>query len=256
MILQRLATSIRKQDWFTVLVETLIVVLGVFLGLQVNNWNAARADKAAGADYLARIAEDIRSDDVRLAEALQIWREDGKQASRIVRFLEGDSAETLTDWDAFKIIYYGAGWTPFKPNRVTYDELISTGQFGLVGDQALRREIGDYYAALESFSGFYSFQTPMREIVRSKYSPDAQTYMWEKCFPEAHYSGPRAGWRDCAPIEDADSITATLDSLKQSDELLDATRYAASIRVIVLRAAEIDRTRAQILADKIEGYLE
>ncbi|MEM5518639.1 hypothetical protein WNY37_16900 [Henriciella sp. AS95] len=26
MILQRLATSIRKQDWFTVLIETLIVV--------------------------------------------------------------------------------------------------------------------------------------------------------------------------------------------------------------------------------------
>ena len=37
MILRRLATSIRKQDWFTVFIETLIVVFGVFIGLQVNN---------------------------------------------------------------------------------------------------------------------------------------------------------------------------------------------------------------------------
>jgi len=256
MILRRLTDAFRKQDWFTVAVETLIVVLGVFLGLQVNNWNAARADTATGEAYLARIAEDIRSDDVRLADALQVWREDGEQASRIVRFLEGEAVGTLTDWDAFQIIYYGAGWTPFKSNRVTYDELISTGQFGLVGDQALRREIGDYYSALDSFAGFYGFQTPMREIVRSKYSPDAQAYLWANCFPEAHYSGPSGSWRDCAPIEDASSVTATLESLKQSGELLDATRYVASIRVILLRAAEVDRMRAQALAAKIEGYLE
>ena len=40
MILRRLTTALRKQDWFTVVIETLIVVLGVFLGLQVNNWSA------------------------------------------------------------------------------------------------------------------------------------------------------------------------------------------------------------------------
>ncbi|MEM5518641.1 hypothetical protein WNY37_16910 [Henriciella sp. AS95] len=46
MILQRLATSIRKQDWFTVLIETLIVVFGVFLGIQLGNWNEARQDQS------------------------------------------------------------------------------------------------------------------------------------------------------------------------------------------------------------------
>ena len=37
MILRRLATALRKQDWFSVAVETRIVMFGVFLGLQVNN---------------------------------------------------------------------------------------------------------------------------------------------------------------------------------------------------------------------------
>ena len=44
MILRRLSDAFRKQDWFTVAVEILIVLLGVFLGLQVNNWNEARAE--------------------------------------------------------------------------------------------------------------------------------------------------------------------------------------------------------------------
>ncbi len=45
-----LTDAFRKQDWFTVFVETMIVVLGVFLGLQVNNWNAARGDRAKEAE--------------------------------------------------------------------------------------------------------------------------------------------------------------------------------------------------------------
>ena len=47
MILRRIAEAFRRQDWFTVFVETMIVVVGVFVGLQVDNWNAARVDDAA-----------------------------------------------------------------------------------------------------------------------------------------------------------------------------------------------------------------
>ena len=42
MILRRLAESIRKQEWFTVVLEVLIVVVGIFIGLQVDEWNRAR----------------------------------------------------------------------------------------------------------------------------------------------------------------------------------------------------------------------
>jgi hypothetical protein len=39
MTLRRLSSAVRKQDWVTALVETLIVVFGVFIALQVNNWH-------------------------------------------------------------------------------------------------------------------------------------------------------------------------------------------------------------------------
>jgi len=39
MILHRLAEGVRAQNWFTVIVEVLIVVVGIFLGLQVDDWN-------------------------------------------------------------------------------------------------------------------------------------------------------------------------------------------------------------------------
>jgi hypothetical protein len=48
-----------------VVIETLIVVFGVFIGLQVNNWNAARVMHADEADLLSRMfveAEEARAD--------------------------------------------------------------------------------------------------------------------------------------------------------------------------------------------------
>jgi len=39
MIIRRLVQSLRRRDWFTVVIEILIVVVGVFIGIEVSNWN-------------------------------------------------------------------------------------------------------------------------------------------------------------------------------------------------------------------------
>lgn len=40
MIMRRLAMRFPGQDWLTVTIELVVVVLGVFIGLQAANWNA------------------------------------------------------------------------------------------------------------------------------------------------------------------------------------------------------------------------
>ena len=70
MILRRLTTALRKQDWFTVTIETLIVVFGVFIGLQVNNWNEARVAGAAYAEALVRFEAEIDRNIAELERAI------------------------------------------------------------------------------------------------------------------------------------------------------------------------------------------
>lgn len=59
MIIKRIADGIRKQDWFQVVIEIIIVVVGIFLGLQVTQWNDARQDRSDESEVLARLHEDI-----------------------------------------------------------------------------------------------------------------------------------------------------------------------------------------------------
>jgi hypothetical protein len=76
MILRRIASAFRRQDWFTVAVETMIVVMGVFLGLQVNNWNEAQRDREREALYLERLHADV--------ETAQILRRVAEQVTAMI----------------------------------------------------------------------------------------------------------------------------------------------------------------------------
>jgi hypothetical protein len=42
MILRRFVDAFWQQSWFTVVLEVLIVVTGIFIGLQVDDWNNFR----------------------------------------------------------------------------------------------------------------------------------------------------------------------------------------------------------------------
>lgn len=59
MITRRLAESLREQNWVTIVIEVLVVVVGIFLGLQVDDWNEARKDRIEERAYLERLLTDF-----------------------------------------------------------------------------------------------------------------------------------------------------------------------------------------------------
>lgn len=59
MILKRLAKGIRQQDWFTVVIEILVVVVGLLLGLQIDDWNNTRLERQEERVYLERISAEL-----------------------------------------------------------------------------------------------------------------------------------------------------------------------------------------------------
>lgn len=55
-----MAQAIRRQDWFQVTVEILIVVVGIYLGFQVQNWDQNRAKAKEEQLLLTTLAEEYR----------------------------------------------------------------------------------------------------------------------------------------------------------------------------------------------------
>ena len=59
MILRRLTANLKAQNWTAVAIDFLIVVVGVFVGIQASNWNQARVERAETQRLLMRIEPEI-----------------------------------------------------------------------------------------------------------------------------------------------------------------------------------------------------
>ena len=79
MILRSVMKHVHDQNWFAVFLDFVIVVVGVFIGIQVANWNEARREDSAGRAYLDRIREDLAVDRSTLGRSSKTPR--GKRSS-------------------------------------------------------------------------------------------------------------------------------------------------------------------------------
>ncbi len=149
MFLRRLSEALRRQDWPTVTVEFLLVVLGVLLALQVDNWNERRKDRALFEDYLVQLQADLR-DDIKQAERrIEAARSLDERAAYLISVIEGQAAHPI-DHNRLVSSVLTAGYAYLDlVNRQTYDELISTGNLRLFPDTELKREVVTYYASQE-----------------------------------------------------------------------------------------------------------
>jgi hypothetical protein len=59
MISRRVYQHVKDHNWFAVAIDVVVVVVGVFIGLQVSNWNAERRAEQAARTYIERMREDI-----------------------------------------------------------------------------------------------------------------------------------------------------------------------------------------------------
>ncbi len=59
MIFRRIKAHVGKENWFALCIDFGIVVFGVFMGMQVSNWNEVRTDRKLETIYLQRLHDDI-----------------------------------------------------------------------------------------------------------------------------------------------------------------------------------------------------
>lgn len=136
MIFRRFAGNLRREDWTAVVVELVVVVAGVFIGLQVSNWNENRHTDAKAADFTQRLRADLR-------EEAWAWEYEIAYANEVLananRAADALSGKTPLSDAALLIAGYRATQYEFNVRRrATYDRLIATGEIALIGDLAMR----------------------------------------------------------------------------------------------------------------------
>lgn len=137
MILRRVIGHFRKQEWTAIAIDFFIVVAGVFVGLQVQEWNADRQTRAKAADFSARLRDDLRIEAWGYDFLIQYNEDVLANANRAIAALNGEAQ--LSDEQFLISVYRASNYKYYERRRATYDELISTGAIGLIADPNLRQ---------------------------------------------------------------------------------------------------------------------
>jgi hypothetical protein len=160
MIGRRIAATIGHQPWTSIAIELLIVVLGVFIGIQVSNWNQQRVTDQQAAVFTAHLKADLREEDWRYQFLIAYNQEVLANADRTVGALDG--TRSLPDEALLVSAYRASQYKQGLRRRSTYDELISTGTIGLIRDQRLRDTAMRIY-------NVQTFDNMVREGMQSRY---------------------------------------------------------------------------------------
>lgn len=136
MILRSVTKHVRDQNWFAVGIDFLIVVVGVFIGIQVANWNDAQKEQTLAEDYTQRLRIDLRAE-LEYAEALIAYYESTLAAGAVAyagltQPAQNSDAAILTN------AYRASQFNFYERRRSTFDEIVNAGKLNLIQDPKLR----------------------------------------------------------------------------------------------------------------------
>ncbi len=144
MILRRIIAHFRKQEWTAIGIDFLIVVVGVFLGLQVNNWNEAAADRRAESAYLSQLRGDLQRIQGEVRDQIEFEQFQGRLVGAVAEMIANDRS-------AERGRRIGMGLSQLTMRRTlrtessTFVDLQSSGNLEIISDPALRADIISYF---------------------------------------------------------------------------------------------------------------
>ncbi|NNU16528.1 hypothetical protein HK107_09370 [Parvularcula sp. ZS-1/3] len=145
MILRRVMEHVRTQNWLAVGIDFVIVVVGVFIGIQLGNWNESAAERRqldrqliAFADELERNLDELSS----YRDAKQARLDAINEVRAALAEADGDVEEDTLNAGLFAV----TAVTNYRPETVAFDDLAASDAFSTLAGTPLREEISKWEA--------------------------------------------------------------------------------------------------------------
>lgn len=141
MLLRKLTRHVEDQNWFAVGLDLLIVIVGVFIGLQVQQWTNDQERRQREAAYLERLHEEVlRTGELREENvARRVKTQMDLTAAHGIFFSEGET-EALSPSSCLALAMASV-MTKVTADLPTATELLSAGQLDTLGSPEARSSV-------------------------------------------------------------------------------------------------------------------
>jgi hypothetical protein len=251
MLLRRVIEHFRQQQWTAIGIDFVIVVLGVFIGIQVANWNEARVDRQRAEAYLERIEADLETDLRNFRDRIAFWGVVSDYGRAGLAYAESGDARGASQWRLLLSFFQASQVAEYYTTSATWDELKSAGELHLIADVELRNALASYY----TFAGNPvlverpAYRTHVREIIPLY----IQDYIWANCFRTTPTLEQTL--IDCpAPVNEA-RAAAVVNAIRSNRALMGELRYWMSTMTVATNIGQDHEENATQLSRAVATEL-
>ena len=178
MVIRRIREHIAAQNWFAVGIDLVIVVAGVFLGMQVNNWNQTRLENEQARDYRRRLISELDFNARQFTEQAHYYRQVRDNGTAALAALEDRSVPAA---DLLVHAYQLSQMDEAPPKAYIYQEMAAAGLVSRLGDERVQDVASDYYLNIDASEPTMARMSPYRELIRTLVPASVQSLIRERC---------------------------------------------------------------------------
>lgn len=148
MLLRRLTEHVRGQNWLAIALDLLVVIVGLFIGLQIDTWWEGQKEAQFESVYLTEIQEDFEANRSSLEEQI-------RSTERTISDMVTLHAQSLLPEPSLSFSELNTRFTSIHnmPSFIlvtrAYDNLTGSGDLKLLSSRPLKNALAEYYAAAE-----------------------------------------------------------------------------------------------------------
>ena len=118
--------------------EIILVVIGILIALQINNWNENRKNRIAEADYYCRILEDLELNEKLIDETSELISNKIRLCKELISDLNKIPNERSLILNKFVV---ALRQDVFVPSNIAFEDITSSGQLKLLTDLKLKNRL-------------------------------------------------------------------------------------------------------------------
>ena len=253
MILRSMTKHVKDQNWFAVGLDFFIVVFGVFVGLQVSNWNDARLREQTEQVYIERIREDLIANTEDYKQRLAYFNQARTNGLAVLSALE-EPPETL-GVQFLVDVYQASQALPREFGRDTYNEILSAGGASAISDAVVRKKLANFYRSMRAASVRLQNIPPYRETIRSVLPYRVQEAIRKAC-DDVITTGVNNEPiimlpANCQPILSEEDTAKAIRNVLKQDMYMELNRLLSDLDN-KLSAAQLVINRVELLDDYLE----
>ena len=250
MIFKRAIAKLRAQDWTAIAIEICIVVIGVFIGTWVANWNQERQAQNQTRQMLIQLRPELQQLQAFSASAERYYSITGKYADIAMAGWRNDPA--VSDRDFVVAAYQASQIYGFNNNGGSWALVFGANELRNIGDSQTRQALTRLMTFDYSNIGLGAVQTRYRDHVREVIPDSVQQQIRKQCGDVIAGPGRTVILRATCPIEiDGALVAKTAADLRRDRSLVPLLGQHRSVVSAYLTNLALFDTEEEALAARI-----